>query len=479
MDVQETLQIATAWLDGNRAPLSALAIGAGLAAPIVALRLALRHNRKRRIRQLYADLRPSQTAFGLRPGRGGTNAKGFVGPNEIVNVVALPLENNVEDPAEADLVEAFNRDMITLLDRRPSITVHSVTYNRTADATDGLPIDISGGYLIDGAVELVGGVNQRAVRLILQILEIPSGERIFSDRFEGPVRRLADMQDEISESISGALGSMFKVPDYAAPMDAPTKIGAAQALYNRGRVVQSRGMSPQRLNAAVRVFDHAARIDPGFAAAKRALARSCAMRALFLTSRDMHSDIQRAETVLAAARSLQPDVPELATSEGMLALAKCDTQGALNAFARAAKLDPTMDDIALFTVLARLYAGDESAARTVDLEPETFGDIGARALAGVIAALADAQAGRLEQSHQRLEEVVTEASAFHVAWLLKAQVLALLGRKSDAEGTFARARRVMGPADPERVQTWIMRAAGSPERAQHWLGAFEGPWKGL
>lgn len=482
------------WVDAHREALAALALTAVFALPFIGLRAVIRHSRKRRARRLFAELdatrqqiwtlRSSATRAGFPKAREGAPAhrpktidSRLVAPMGIVQVIALPFENRVDDAKQADLVDGFTHDLLTLLDQRPNITMAPVTYSREADATVGMAMTPEGDFILDGSIELIGGASQPAVRLTLQLLEATSGERVFSDRFEGPVRRLAGLQDDIAESIAGALGSLMRPNRATAETAAPDGVTSlAWALYQRGYSVRTIGISRQRLDAAVRVYDHAARLDPGFAAAKRELAKALAMRALHLTSPDTQADLERAEAVLEAARVLAEQDPELALAEGVLCLARSDTYGARKSLKKTAAHGPLSTEAALVAQWTRLYDANPTgeAAAWPDLDGIAQG--GVRALAHMLVALEETQNGALDQALARLEAVNAEASAYHMGWLLKAQVLALLGRADEAQGTFARARRVMGPADPMRVRTWIMRAAGTPERAQAWANAFTAAW---
>ncbi len=493
-------QTVATWIEVNQGALSAIVIAGVCAAPIVALRAVFHNARRRRVRALYADLhkagrvwerrkdriparpRPSpapsgRPAAGPAARSGSKPSKSLVGPHDDVTVIALPFENLIQDAEHAALAETFTHDLFTLIHQRPNLAVAQVQYGREANATVGTPLPLDHPYILEGALELLDGNAVPTVRLTVQILETATGERVYSDRYDGRLNRMGPLLDDIAESIAGALQSMMAIPNPSANGDLPTSAPVAWALYRRGEDLLRIGMSRQRADAAIRVLDHACRIDPGFGAAKCALARSLALRVLLLTSPDEDADLVRADAAIEAALILQPDTPERSVSQAMIALARGDDQGALTGFDQAARMDPTLSDLRIFRALASLYAGRPGALQNDALAPSSFDGVGPRSLAAWVVALAKIQEGALADADAILEASVAQASAFHMSWFLKAQGLALAGKEAEAKSTFARARRVIGTVDEAGLRRWIDRAASGPTRAQSWLAAFDATWR--
>ncbi|MGF1454597.1 MAG: hypothetical protein ACFB6R_04390 [Alphaproteobacteria bacterium] len=479
-------------LDAYRGPLSAFVIAGLFSLPLLGLRAAARGLRRRRVHTLYADLQRTSRVWSLRerpgtpgtrsarqaPKRGRAVSRSLVAPHDDLTLIALPFENLITDHEKTALVEDLTRELATLIHQRPNIRVSQVTYGRDADATIGTPLPLDHPFILEGAVELV---SDHALRMTVQILETATGERVYSDQFDGALGRTGPFLDEVAEAVAGCMASMMAIPNSPGAAQRPTDAPAAWGLYLRGEEVLRIGASRQRTDAAVRVFDHASRIDPGFAGSKNALGRALALRVLMLTSRDREADLARARAVLAAARELQPDAPERLVSEGLLLLADGDVRGAHAAFDEAARIDPTIPELRIFRRFAELVL-DGAVSETADpLDPASFDGNGPKALARLIGALALAQQDRLKEAHRLLETTVTEASAFHLAWFMKGQVMALMARREDARGTFDRGLRVMGSRDRKSdraaLRTWIGTVAGNPARATTWQSAFDAVWR--
>src|SRR4029079_9986530 len=56
-------------------------------------------------------------------------------------------------------------------------------------------------YLIEGSVRRAGN----RVRITAQLIDAPSGNHLWADRYEGPLNDVFDLQDQITASVVGAI----------------------------------------------------------------------------------------------------------------------------------------------------------------------------------------------------------------------------------------------------------------------------------
>lgn len=482
---------AADWVGAHRAQVAALVI-AGLAlVPILAVRLIRRHHQRQRVKALHADLGVRNTVWALRRleglpvtgGKGdverfGAASKRLYGNNGVLSVAILPFERRAE--ADAATANAFAQDVFSLLTRNPDLDVRTVHFERGADAIAGMPTPLTAHYLLEGSLEIFPAGPRKGVRVIVQVIETATGDSIFADSFEGPLRSLAGMQDDIAESLFGALGLVVAQRPAPEAADAPTDSLSAWALKHRAVAVLRQGMSRQRLDEAVRLLDHASRIDPRYAHAKLELVEALSLRVLFLTSADKADDLTRARAALAGARALtEAEAGDLALADGLVKLAAGEANAAVAAFGDAGSSRHEAKVAAIYQTWAALYAGRDDVSLAAAEQALGDGETGpARAaIARFIIALSMARAGNYADARRVLATSMDELRAFHMTWLLKGLSASLAGDQDRARDLFARARRVMGAADPAVLQAWVETAAGSRERATAWGAAFEDAWK--
>ncbi len=481
-DMTELWHTALAWMSAHEGPLAAVLIAAIAVLPFVALRAAAREHRRHRVRTLYAERRQESTIWTLRkdpppsPFRTLKGASHLAVPGNGVSIAILPFEDFGTHTDHPDLVGELTAEIAALLNRSPMINVSCVRYERGAEAQAGMPLPIDAQYLLEGSVELVGPESRRGMRISVQLIEMATGDRVSTEAFEGPVRARASIEDDVYESIVGALSGSLHVAAAPEDIDTPTASRAAWALHRRTQLVLDRGLGRERMDYAVRLLDHACRIDPGFVSAKRSLARTLSLRVLLLTSPDPDRDLARARALIDASSAMEPDTARLPLTNGLYLLALGHADAALVALNEAVQADPNRAEPAVYRSWAELHAGAINiSAGPVQMALDLTDERAIRSIARYVIALDRAHHGRWQRALNQLEDAIEDTRAFHLAWLLKGLVLALSEEMEEARLTFSRARRIMGSVKTEEVEAWVHTAAG-PSRAERWLDAFKRAW---
>ena len=102
----------------------------------------------------------------------------------------------------------------------------------------------------------------------------------------------------------------------------------------------SYGSTQEESEKALSHFREAIRIDPKYAAAYAAIANEKIVQSLFSTA-SQKEIINEARTAIEAAKALDPNLPEIYTSEGALKFYyDWDWKGAVESYKKALKLDP-------------------------------------------------------------------------------------------------------------------------------------------
>ena len=491
--IDQFWQFAATWAQDNNAVLAALAIAMILAFPFAILRRVA--GRRRPVKpQVAFDCAPAgPKTYALRKDRtpevqepSPRRPEGvepwpradLVTPADSVTLAALPFELRALRGTDLKSVEGFEQDLVNLLQRAPAIDIRPVHYARTAAAGTGMLIPIDARFLLEGSIHTFPAGPRVAVHIIIHIIETATGESIYVETFEGPLRRLAGIMDEVTESIYGALSAMIELPPEPLAHSEPTRSPAALALHNRSARVLDQGLSHQRLDESVRLLDHACRIDPGFVSAKRFLMTAIAVRILTLTSPDRQKDLAAMASLSETLVAMDEPSARLSTCLGLMYLAGRDFVRAKTCFADAMKHEPGAIDAPIYAVWAQLL-NDEAVGSIAPVEAHLLqsGSLARNAIAHHVIALHHLQNGEFKSAQEVAETAVAEFKPFHMNWLILALAFALQGDMQQASSTFFRARRIIGAHDEATITAWVEQAAASAKRARRWRKAFDSSWK--
>lgn len=228
---------------------------------------------------------------------------------------------------------------------------------------------------------LSGSVQRRdaTMRLVVRLTDVERGEVVWITRFERPAGDVFVVQDEVARSIA----ALVLRGQPLAPRASPTDDLTAYDVYLQARFSQ-RQLSPDATDEAIRLFEHALELDPGFTLARARLAESLAIQGyIFQAGRSalqdslrhaelaLHVDPELADALYAkalalaglsrfaeayrqiqAATRLRPNHSDALFLAGSLSEARGDLVSAVQDYSLALRLDPTMPRT---VALGRLY----------------------------------------------------------------------------------------------------------------------------
>ncbi|MBV8429021.1 MAG: adenylate/guanylate cyclase domain-containing protein [Hyphomicrobiales bacterium] len=121
------------------------------------------------------------------------------------SLAVLPFPNMSGDPAQEYFADGVAEEIIMALSRVRSLFViarnTSFTYKGKAVDAKQIGHDLGVRYLLAGSVRKAG----ERVRITAQLIDAASGSHIWSDRYDGGVEDIFDLQDRITENIVGAI----------------------------------------------------------------------------------------------------------------------------------------------------------------------------------------------------------------------------------------------------------------------------------
>jgi tetratricopeptide (TPR) repeat protein len=114
-----------------------------------------------------------------------------------------------------------------------------------------------------------GSVRKSAnrVRITGQLVDTATGAHLWADRFEGGLGDIFDLQDQVTESVVGAIAPAVEKAEIERAKRKPTESLDAYALYLRGLAKLYQFGNRQANEEALRLFNSAIELDPDFASA--------------------------------------------------------------------------------------------------------------------------------------------------------------------------------------------------------------------
>src|SRR6266849_3348378 len=228
------------------------------------------------------------------------------------SLAVLPFKNLNNDPASGFYEFALADAVITELARIRSLVVRpsSVMSKYQGQAAD--PSDVGRELNVD-AVLSAGFIHVgERFRVNAQLLEVKSGEIIWSDRVDASADDIIAVQDEITRRIADGLRLELS-PDEQAGLAQPKTVNAeAYEEYLRGRDRFARfifrTVAADDCNAAIQHFNRAIELDAEFGLAYDGLG-ACHVNRVFkgLGGAD---DFERAESAFVKALAIDPNIIE-------------------------------------------------------------------------------------------------------------------------------------------------------------------------
>jgi TolB-like protein/Flp pilus assembly protein TadD len=391
--------------------------------------------------------------------------------------------------------DGLTEELLDLLVKIPGLRViartSSFSFKGKSDDIPTIARQLNVDNILEGSVRKSGN----RLRVTTHLIRAATGEELWSETYDRELKDVFQMQDEIAESVIGAL-KLKLAPQWSVSNTHYTSNTEAYNQYLIGRQLQDRGTVDGR-RRAVEAYRKAIELDPRYAAAYAALSISQSALATFAgDAASLREAMAAADTAIALA----PDQADGYEARGPLRyLGSWDWAGAQADFERALAYKPGDINIqrrygVLLVCLGRLpqaiallkritesdplsaqawnYLGYASALdgqfdaarmgirRAIELKPESlyfryslgllelrdghasealaaFRDVDSEALRLFGLAVAEHTLGQPQESQQALDELIAK-DAQHAAYQIAA-VYAWRGEKDRAFDWLARA----------------------------------------
>jgi len=282
--------------------------------------------------RVYA-LSPYSTA--AAPARGATPVDARATPR--LSLVVLPFANIGGDLAHEHFVDGVTESLTTDLSR---IRGAVVIARNTAFSYKGKPLDMKAigrelnvRYVLEGSIQRGGN----RLRVNVKLIDTGTGNHLWAERFDKPVADLFDMQDEIVARLANALDAQLVAAEAKRAQQTPTP--DSMDLYFQGMAWLNRGLTPDYVAQARRLFEGAFGADPSNVDALVGSGRSDEVEASNSFVPDVAASFAAAEAKLTKALTLVPDhgrallylgLVEILTKRAAQGIAECEHALALD-----------------------------------------------------------------------------------------------------------------------------------------------------
>ena len=183
------------------------------------------------------------------------------------SIAVLSFQNMSGDPEQEYFADGIAEDIITALSRFKELFViarnSSFTYKGRAVDVKQVGRELGVRYVLEGSVRKTAN----RVRITGQLIDAATGIHLWADRFDGGLGDIFDLQDQVTESVVGAIAPAVEKAEIERAKRKPTESLDAYTLYLRGLARLYKFANRQANDEALHLFNSAIELDPDFASA--------------------------------------------------------------------------------------------------------------------------------------------------------------------------------------------------------------------
>ena len=179
------------------------------------------------------------------------------------SIAVLPFTNMSGDPEQEYFADGMVEEITTAMSRLPWPVIarnSSFTYRGRAVDVRQVARELGVRYVLEGSVRKAGN----RVRIAAQLIDATAGAHIWADRFDGTLDDIFDLEDRVASSVVVAIEPRLRTAEIERSSRKPTECLEAYDFYLRA-LVQSRKRTKDSLAEAVRLLNHAHKLDPAYA----------------------------------------------------------------------------------------------------------------------------------------------------------------------------------------------------------------------
>jgi TolB-like protein len=322
------------------------------------------------------------------------------------SIAVLPLTNESGDKDQQYFSDGLSENLIVTLSQFSGLKVigrnSSFQFRDTKDDSHTIGAKLGVATLLEGSVQRAGD----AVRISAELIRAVDGSTIWTQSYDRPYKDLFALQDEITQSVAGALKTKLLMNENAAAQtDRPPGGNLdAYSAYLLGRQYEEQS-TEAGLRKALAQYAEAAHLDPHYALAWAAAARTGTwLSGEYLGGAEAAKVNAQAHLAAETALQLDPDLAAAHEARGeLLSSVDFDWKSAETEFRRAVQLVPNSQANEGYGVLLAANGHpDQAAAQTRQaLTTDPMRAVSYMLLSRYLAAL-----GRFDESGQAIRKAL-------------------------------------------------------------------------
>ncbi len=386
------------------------------------------------------------------------------------SIAVLAFENMSDDPDQDYFSNGVTLEIITALSRSPWLFViaRNTTFTYKGASVDVRQVadELGVRYVLEGSVRRSG----ERIRVTAQLIDGTTGGHVWSERYDGLVADVFDLQDEITRGVVASILTSVHLTASAAPIERGQRpdltvweltMRAWHLLYD---------FTPASFAAAEALLERALARDPESAEATLVLSLIQHHTSLMGFARDFVPVMTRAHALARRATQLDTRNEYAHWALGISAWGLHRHDEAIAALERAVEINPNCSVAygSLGTALALVGRSEEAIAmqdiaiRSNPRDPSIF-----FRFTGI--ALAHHLAGRFDQAIDWAERAVHRMPSWFYGHFLLAASQFEAGREAEAEAAIARCREALPGASLRLLERFPLKDPDRMERLRHGL----------
>jgi serine/threonine-protein kinase len=289
-------------------------------------------------------------------------------------IAVLPFTNMSAEPDQEYFCDGMAEEILSALGRVGGLRVIARTASFSFRDAQRDVRDIGRSLHVDMVLE--GSVRKagRRLRITAQLVKVPEGVHLWSDRYDREMEDVFAIQDDISRSIITALRVKLGMQQAAPLVKRPTADLQAYDAYLRG-IHSFNKRSRQANEKAIDLLERATTLDPAFALGFAALGATYIEH--FFTHEPEDEWEEKAFVAIEKARTLDPELAEIYVAKGNLLWTRSRHflhREAIAEYQRALAINPDLAEA--HTELARVYwhiglldPACEALERAMEIDP--------------------------------------------------------------------------------------------------------------
>ncbi|PHS22936.1 MAG: hypothetical protein COA85_10610 [Robiginitomaculum sp.] len=394
--------------------------------------------------------------------------------NKKPGIAVLPFINMSDDKENEYFADGMTEDIITGLSFSQHLSVKSRTstfsYKGTSPDIREVGRALGVDYVAEGSVRPMG----ERIRITVQLIEAQSGNHIWAEKYDRPADALFDVQDEVIDAITSALGaSLTKAEATRARLLKPGSLSAWQVVQKALLFSAKKGNFN---NDAIDELRNITQKEPDYAYAQSLLAWLLNSRVVNGVSDNWQADLEEAKEHLQHGLSLAPEDPfNLNLCAAALGyVGKNERSEELCQI--ALQINPNFPDV--YFTLAQVYAYTgrfEKAEKALDTL-EAMAPNGVSSLyAPWYRAISKSMQGDHKQAEKLLLQVNEIAPNYHIPYIFMAISLDALGRPDEAREAIRKTLELQPDVTVESIAANI-GAHPAPKEGQRRIEVLKELW---